>query len=120
MSERRACIVVAAGAVFDVALAQAVAVGGTGFPHWSLQWSEAEETDMNLTPEHMVTGRRNFLRAIAGVNQPSASTLEISGSCSTARVGTPLLCGPEKASHSASWCIAANESLKSSAPVKIA
>jgi predicted dehydrogenase len=56
----------------------------------------------------------------ARTNQPSPSTLEISGFCSAVRVGTPLLCGPEKASHSASWCIAANESLKSSAPVKIA
>jgi hypothetical protein len=37
MRKRRTCIVVAAGAVFGVAFAQAVAVGGTGFPHRSLQ-----------------------------------------------------------------------------------
>jgi predicted dehydrogenase len=55
----------------------------------------------------------------AGEGQPSPSTLEISRFCSAVRVGTPLACGPEKAFDSASACIAANEAIKTNAPVKI-
>jgi len=49
----------------------------------------------------------------------SPSTYEINAFCSAIRSATALNCGPEKASHSASWTIAANEALKSGATVKI-
>ncbi len=50
----------------------------------------------------------------------SPSTYEINAFASAIRSGTPLNCGPEKASHSASWTIAANEALKSGQIVTIA
>ena len=50
----------------------------------------------------------------------SPSTYEINGFASAIRSGTPLNCGPEKASHSASWTIAANEALKTGQIVTIA
>jgi len=49
----------------------------------------------------------------------SPSTYEINAWASAIRAGTPLNCGPEKASHSASWTIAANESLKTGQIVAI-
>ena len=42
----------------------------------------------------------------------SPNTYEINAFASAIRCGTPLNCGPEKAAHSASWTIAANESLR--------
>jgi predicted dehydrogenase len=49
----------------------------------------------------------------------SPSTYEINAFASAIRSGTPLNCGPEKASHSASWTIAANEALKTGKIVDI-
>jgi hypothetical protein len=49
----------------------------------------------------------------------SPSTYEINAFASAIRADTPLNCGPEKASHSASWTIAANEAMKSGQIVKI-
>ena len=49
----------------------------------------------------------------------SPSTYEINAFCSAIRSDTPLNCGPERASHSASWTIAANEALKSGQTVTI-
>ncbi|HWK11274.1 MAG TPA: Gfo/Idh/MocA family oxidoreductase [Vicinamibacterales bacterium] len=51
--------------------------------------------------------------------QPSPSTLEINAFCSAIRAGTPLACGPASAMHSAAWCLAANEAMKRSMPIKI-
>ena len=49
----------------------------------------------------------------------SPSTYEINAFCSAIRSDTPLNCGPERASHSASWTIAANEALKSGQTVAV-
>jgi predicted dehydrogenase len=49
----------------------------------------------------------------------SPSTYEINAFCSAIRSDTALNCGPERASHSASWTIAANEALKSGQTVTI-
>ena len=48
----------------------------------------------------------------AGTAAISPSTYEINGFASAIRCDTPLNCGPEKASHSASWTIAANEAIR--------
>jgi predicted dehydrogenase len=56
----------------------------------------------------------------AGPQTVSPSTYEINAFASAVRANTPLNCGPEKASHSASWTIAANEALKSGQIVTIA
>jgi len=48
-----------------------------------------------------------------GAKTISPSTYEINAFASAIRCDTPLNCGPENASHSASWTIAANEALKS-------
>jgi predicted dehydrogenase len=56
----------------------------------------------------------------AGAEAISPSTYEINGWASAIRAGTPLNCGPERASHSASWTIAANEAMRSGQMVKIA
>ena len=50
----------------------------------------------------------------------SPSTYEIVAWANAIRCGTPLNCGAEKASHSASWTIAANEAMKTGQMVKIA
>jgi predicted dehydrogenase len=55
----------------------------------------------------------------AGKQTISPSTYEINAFASAVRSGTPLNCGPEKASHSASWTIAANEALKTGKIVDI-
>jgi len=55
----------------------------------------------------------------AGTPTISPSTYEINAFASAVRSGTPLNCGPEKASHSASWTIAANEALKTGKIVDI-
>jgi len=49
----------------------------------------------------------------------SPNTYEIVTWANAIRCGTPLNCGAEKASHSASWTIAANEAMKSGQVVKI-
>jgi predicted dehydrogenase len=49
----------------------------------------------------------------------SPSTYEINAFASAIRCDTPLNCGPERASHSASWTIAANEALRTGAIVTI-
>jgi predicted dehydrogenase len=49
----------------------------------------------------------------------SPSTYEIVGWANAIRCGTPLNCGPDRASHSASWTIAANEAMKNGQIVKI-
>src|SRR5262249_3277952 len=45
----------------------------------------------------------------AGAESISPSTYEIVAWANAIRCGTPLNCGPDNASHSASWTIAANE-----------
>ena len=57
--------------------------------------------------------------APAAATAISPSTYEINGFCAAIRSGAALNCGPERASHSASWTIAANEALKSGQTVKI-
>jgi predicted dehydrogenase len=49
----------------------------------------------------------------------SPSTYEINAFASAIRCDTPLNCGPEKASHSASWTIAANDAMKTGQIVQI-
>lgn len=56
----------------------------------------------------------------AGAPAVSPNTYEINAFASAIRCDTPLNCGPEKASHSASWTIAANEAMKSGQSVQIA
>jgi predicted dehydrogenase len=63
--------------------------------------------------------RTQTAAATAGAAAISPSTYEINAFCSAIRCDTPLNCGPEKASHSASWTIAANEALKSGLMTKI-
>jgi len=58
-------------------------------------------------------------QSTAGKQTISPSTYEINAFASAVRSGTPLNCGPEKASHSASWTIAANEALKTGKIVDI-
>ena len=58
--------------------------------------------------------------AAAGAEAISPNTYEIVGWANAIRCGTPLNCGGEKASHSASWTIAANEAMKSGQIVTIA
>jgi predicted dehydrogenase len=55
----------------------------------------------------------------AGPQAISPSTYEINGFAAAIRTGKPLNCGPEKAMHSASWTIAANESIKTGQIVAI-
>ena len=69
-------------------------------------------------------GRRRRARATRAAERGarhtiSPSTYEINAFASAIRCGTPLNCGPEKASHSASWTIAANEAMKTGQIVKI-
>jgi len=56
----------------------------------------------------------------AGQGQVSPSTVEISSFCSAIREGTPLACGPERAFHSCTWTLAANDAMKTKAPIRIA
>jgi predicted dehydrogenase len=62
------------------------------------------------------------LRAAAGsgADAVSPSTYEIVGWANAIRCGTPLNCGAETATHSASWTIAANEALRGGQIVEIA
>jgi predicted dehydrogenase len=57
--------------------------------------------------------------AAEGATTISPSTYEINAFASAIRCDTPLNCGPERASHSASWTIAANEALRTGAVVTI-
>jgi hypothetical protein len=59
-------------------------------------------------------------QSAAATESISPSTYEIVGWANAIRCGTPLNGGPEKASHSASWTIAANEAMKSGQIVRIA
>ncbi|HYT76502.1 MAG TPA: Gfo/Idh/MocA family oxidoreductase [Vicinamibacterales bacterium] len=54
-----------------------------------------------------------------GAKAISPSTYEINGWASAIRCDTPLNCGPDKASHSASWTIAANEAARTGQIVQI-
>ena len=49
----------------------------------------------------------------------SPSTYEINAFCSAVRTGSALACGPVKASYSAAWCLAANDAMKRSMPIKV-
>jgi predicted dehydrogenase len=55
----------------------------------------------------------------ARVQTISPSTYEINGWVSAIRTGSPLRCGPEAASASASWTIAANEAMRTGRTVDI-
>jgi len=55
----------------------------------------------------------------AGAQAISPNTYEIVAWANAIRCGTPLQCGAEHASHSASWTIAANEAMKTGQMVKI-
>jgi predicted dehydrogenase len=57
--------------------------------------------------------------AAPGAEAISPNTYEIVAWANAIRCGTPLNCGPESASHSASWTIAANAALKSGQIEKI-
>jgi hypothetical protein len=48
-----------------------------------------------------------------------ASRNEISRWAAAIRTGAPLLCGPEKAIHSAKACIVANDAIKTSQRLKV-
>ncbi len=78
----------------------------------AIETSETKRQNTNARPRAAAASQR--------ATGPHQSTLEINGFCSAIRGGTALKCGPEKASHSAEWCIAANEALKSGAAVTIA
>ena len=56
----------------------------------------------------------------AGAQAISPNTYEIVAWANAIRCGTPLNCGAENASHSASWTIAANEAMKTGRMVTIA
>ncbi len=58
--------------------------------------------------------------AAPGAEAISPNTYEIVAWANAIRCGTPLNCGPESASHSASWTIAANEAMKTGQIVRIA
>jgi predicted dehydrogenase len=64
-------------------------------------------------------GASQLSASTEGARGPSPTMIEIQSFCSAIRTGTPVACGPEKASHSAAWTIAANEAMKTRAPVKI-
>jgi predicted dehydrogenase len=63
------------------------------------------------------TGRSQATNA--GAPAVSPSTYEINAFASAIRANTPLNCGPEKASHSANWTIAANEAIRTAKNEKI-
>jgi predicted dehydrogenase len=58
--------------------------------------------------------------AAAGPQTISPSTYEMNAFASAIRCDTPLNCGPEKASHSASWTIAANDAIRTGQIVAVA
>jgi predicted dehydrogenase len=47
-----------------------------------------------------------------GAERLSSYRLEISGFCASVRTGAPLLCGPERASHSARACLRAHDAVE--------
>jgi predicted dehydrogenase len=57
--------------------------------------------------------------SIARLMRLSPSTCEINGWASAIRTGSPLRCGAEAASYSASWTIAANEAMRTGRTVDI-
>jgi predicted dehydrogenase len=70
-------------------------------------------------PQQAGGGATRRAQASGGDQGISPSTYEIVGWANAIRCGTPLNCGPEKASHSASWTIAANEAMKSGQIVRV-
>jgi len=79
----------------------------------ALETSETKPAQAGGTATAKVQG------AAEGATTISPSTYEINAFASAIRCDTPLNCGPEKASHSASWTIAANEALRTGAIVAI-
>jgi predicted dehydrogenase len=71
-------------------------------------------------PQQSGTGAARAQGPAAPAESISPSTYEIVGWANAIRCATPLNCGAEKASHSASWTIAANEAMKTGQMVKIA
>jgi predicted dehydrogenase len=71
-------------------------------------------------PQQAGGGAARTQGAAAGATGISPNTYEIVAWANAIRCGTPLNCGAEKASHSASWTIAANEAMKTGQIVKIA
>jgi predicted dehydrogenase len=72
------------------------------------------------TKPQQAGGAARTQAAGAGAESISPSTYEIVAWANAIRCGTPLNCGGEKASHSASWTIAANEAMKTGQIVTIA
>ena len=70
-------------------------------------------------PQQAGGGATRRAQASGGDQGISPSTYELVGWANAIRCGTPLNCGPEKASHSASWTIAANEAMKSGQIVRV-
>ena len=70
-------------------------------------------------PQQAGGGAMQRAQSATGDQAISPSTYEIVGWANAIRCGTPLNCGAEKASHSASWTIAANEAMKSGQIVEI-
>jgi predicted dehydrogenase len=102
--------------LFDEANAAARPTGVEVSPKGPGALLETSETK----PQQAGGGAARAQTAAAGAEGISPNTYEIVGWANAIRCGTPLNCGGEKASHSASWTIAANEAMKSGQIVKIA
>jgi len=102
--------------LFDEANAAARPTGVEVAPKGPGALLETSETK----PQQAGGGAARSQTSTAGAESISPSTYEIVGWANAIRCGTPLNCGPDRASHSASWTIAANEAMKSGQIVKIA
>jgi len=102
--------------LFDEANAAARPTGVEVSPKGPGALLETSETK----PQQAGGGAARSQASTAGTESISPSTYEIVAWANAIRCGTPLNCGTEKASHSASWTIAANEAMKSGQIVKIA
>ena len=71
------------------------------------------------TKRHQPAAAARTRPSAAGAASISPSTHEIVAWANAIRRGTPLNCGAETASHSASWTIAANEAMKTGQTVQI-
>jgi predicted dehydrogenase len=74
----------------------------------ALEASESRIADAAGRPQSAVGGAAGG----SGEERLSSYRLEISGFCSSVRTGAPLLCGPERASHSARACQRAHEAVE--------
>jgi hypothetical protein len=84
-----------------------------------LETSETKPQQSGGAPLRQGSGGQAPSGATAGAQAISPNTYEIVAWANAIRCGTPLACGAENASHSASWTIAANEAMKTGQMVKI-